>query len=182
MGFYFDQDLCIGCGECELICQTEHNPDDSISWRKVITIEEGDMLANLSYSCYHCAEPLCLPVCPVGAITKRSEDGIVLVDSQICAEARKTSECTGTPCKDACPYDVPKFGQGGTAGMQKCNLCLDRLATGEKPFCVIMCPAEALDAAPLNELTARYGDGKEAVGFEYSNAAKPSVIFKSITN
>ena len=65
--------------------------------------------------------------------------------------------------------------------MQKCNLCLDRLATGEKPFCVIMCPAEALDTAPLNELTARYGDGKEAVGFEYSNAAKPSVIFKSIT-
>jgi len=182
MGFYFDQDLCIGCGECELVCQTEHNLDASESWRKVITIEEGDVLANLSFSCYHCAEPLCLPACPVGAITKRAKDGIVLVDTQRCAEARKASECTGTPCRDACPYDVPRFKQNGKEGMQKCNLCIDRLATGEQPWCVVMCPAEALDAAPMDELIAKHGDGKVAIGFNYSEAARPSAVFKPMSS
>ena len=181
MGFYFDQTLCIGCGECELVCQTEHNLDASLSWRKVITIEKDDVLASLSYACYHCAEPPCLLACPVGTITKRPEDGIVLVDSEKCAEARRSSECIGTPCRDACPYGVPQFGPENTAGMQKCDFCLDRLAMGEKPWCVLMCPADALDAGPLDELIARYGDGKEALGFEYSDSVKPSAIFKSMT-
>lgn len=179
IGFYFDQTACMGCGECYVICQSEHALDPSMYWRKVETIEKGDVFANLSSSCYHCAQPPCMPACPVGAITKREEDGIVTVDSDACAEARKSAKCIGTSCKDKCPYGSPKFLPNKISGMMKCNLCLERLDKGEKPWCVTVCPTEALDAGPLDKLIAKYGDNKKALGFEYSEAAKPSIIFKS---
>jgi hypothetical protein len=36
----------------------------------------------------------------------------------------------------------------------------------------------ALDAGPIDELRAQYGDKTEAVAFTYSTDLKPSVIFK----
>ena len=179
MGFYFDQAACIGCGECEFICKSEHELDTAVSWRRVITTEENDLVENLSYSCYHCARPACESACPVDAIYKREQDGTVLIDSNKCAEARRNSECTGTPCKDACSYDIPQITAGQMESMSKCDFCLDRLETGESPRCVIICAMEALDAGPMDELIAKYGDGKKALGFEYFEDIGPSVIFKS---
>ena len=37
----------------------------------------------------------------------------------------------------------------------------------------------ALDTGPIEELKVKYGDIQEAVGFTYSSATKPSIIFKS---
>ena len=36
----------------------------------------------------------------------------------------------------------------------------------------------ALDAGPLPELEAKYGNVKETVGFTYSRDCKPSIVFK----
>ena len=181
IAFYFDQTMCIGCGQCEIECQTEHHVDVSTRWRKVTTIEIGDVVANLSFACYHCAEPPCLQACQVGAITKMADNGIVLVDSDKCAAARRSLDCTGTPCRDVCPYGIPEFGTGDNAKMEKCDFCLDELMRGEKPRCVVICPVNALDAGPLERLATKYGGVKEALGFRYSTAAKPSAIFKPIT-
>ena len=35
-------------------------------------------------SCLHCDEAACVTVCPTGASYKRGEDGIVLVDEELC--------------------------------------------------------------------------------------------------
>ncbi len=182
MGFYFDQTLCIGCGECELACQTAYSLDALVSWRNVITLEEGDTFSNLSYACYHCAEPPCQSACPAKAITKRSEDGIVIVDTVKCAEAKKSSICTNNPCLKKCPYKIPKFVPSIDAGMQKCDFCLDRLNKGEKPWCAVICPEKALVSGPLNELIDTYGNGKEARGFKYYDHAKPSAVFNAMPN
>jgi Fe-S-cluster-containing dehydrogenase component len=45
---------------------------------------------------------------------------------------------------EACPWGVPRFNfYVGTIG--KCDLCWERVAKGEKPFCVSACPNAALE-------------------------------------
>jgi anaerobic dimethyl sulfoxide reductase subunit B (iron-sulfur subunit) len=111
--------------------------------------------------------------CPVDAISKREEDGIVVVDRNECLGEM---ECGA--CKDACPYDVPQFGGGEDDKMQKCDFCLERWQEGRKPVCVEGCPMRALDAGPIDELKEKYGDLKEAAGFVYYQDIRPSVIMK----
>ena len=51
--------------------------------------------------CNHCTKPACLAACPMKAIRKREEDGIVLVDLQKCRGIRN--------CIRACPYKKVYF-------------------------------------------------------------------------
>ncbi len=153
IGFYFDQTRCTGCYACVVACKDWHDvPAGPASWQQVTTIERGEFpdlfVAFYTSSCYHCAQPACIAACPAGAITKRQEDGVVLVDQAKCL------------------------------GKDQCNLCPDRLEEGKKPICVAACPMRALDAGPLDELKALYGDAREAEGFIYSAELEPSIVFK----
>jgi len=178
MGFYFDQTRCTGCYTCVVACKDWHDiPPGPASWRRVVSIEKGKFpnpsVAFLSMACCHCARPLCVSACPVGAISKREQDGVVAVDGELCL-GKNSCEL----CREACPYDIPQFGAEESAKMQMCNLCLDRLAEGKNPICVDACPMRALDAGPMNRLTAKYGDIKEATGFVFSAETEPSIVFK----
>jgi anaerobic dimethyl sulfoxide reductase subunit B (iron-sulfur subunit) len=148
---------------------------------RVTSTEEGKFphlfVAYLTSTCFHCNNPVCMEACPVEAITKRNEDGIVVLDQETCVG----EEACGGLCKEACPYDSPQFGDEENAKMQKCDLCLERWQENKKPVCVEACPMRALDAGPLEELKARYGDTREAAGFVYSPEVGPSVIFKQKT-
>ena len=180
-GFYFDQSRCNGCFTCLIACKDWHEYDlgfEPANWIKVSAIEKGrfpDLSMNyLFISCLHCAHPNCLPACPVGAITKRGEDGITVVDREACLGSEG---CEGF-CKEACPYKAPEFGSEPGAKIQKCNLCLDRWAEGKKPICVTACPMRALDAGPFDKLKMEYGDIRIAEGFIYSEKVSPSIVFK----
>jgi anaerobic dimethyl sulfoxide reductase subunit B (iron-sulfur subunit) len=81
-------------------------------------------------------------------------------------------------CLQACPYDAPQFGSEENAKMQKCNFCLDRITKGQKPACVDACPMRAMDAGPIEDLTAKYGASREAEGFIYSEKLAPCIVFK----
>ncbi len=145
---------------------------------RVKTIESGKypnpFVAHLCATCYHCASPACIPACPVNAISKRPEDGIVVVDREACLG---NAECAML-CRDACPYQAPQFGAEKAAKMQKCGFCLERWAEGKKPICVAGCPMRALDAGPLEEMKVKYGKVNQAEGFAYDKKVKPSVVFK----
>ena len=98
--FYFDADRCVMCYTCEVACKSTRNVELGVSWRKVIEIWRGEFpdvsRTFVSLSCLHCAEPACEDACPAGAISKRAEDGIVVVDKD---------KCTGCQdCYSACPY------------------------------------------------------------------------------
>jgi formate dehydrogenase major subunit len=93
-------------------------------------------------------------------------------------EAKRCLNCAGHLCKDVCPYKAPQFGAEEIAQMQKCNLCAERWLTNLKPICVEACRTYALDAGPIDELIAKYGDAREGEGFVYSPIACPSVILK----
>lgn len=178
MGFYFDQTRCVGCYTCVIACKDWHSvPAGPASWIRVLTVEKGKYPYVSAYFmlvlCYHCAEAPCVPACPVGAIRKRKEDGVVVVDKGAC-QGKNRCEL----CRETCPYGAPQFGAEDNAKMQKCNFCLDRLAKNMDPICVSACPLRALDAGPLDELNAKYGALTEAEGFVYFPEAKPSIVLK----
>ncbi len=179
LAFYFDQSRCTGCFACCIACKDWHDiPPGRARWMRVSCIEEGEFpkvfVAYLASACHHCHQASCVSACPAEAITKREEDGIVVVDRDKCLGE---SVC-GAPCKLACPYDSPQFGDEENARMQKCDLCLERWQTGKKPVCVDACPTRALSSGPLDEFRAKYGDVHEAAGFIYSAELEPSTIFK----
>jgi len=114
----------------------------------------------LSVACMHCEKPACAAVCPTGAIIKRAEDGIVVVDRDKCDGCQE--------CLPACPYGVPQFGIDGT--MRKCDFCIE---IGREPVCAVSCPAEALSFGDLDELLEK-ATGKAAE--RMVGSTEPSVI------
>lgn len=179
IGFYFDQTRCTGCGACQVACKDWNDvPAGPENWMRVLYTEKGRFpevfVSYLIAPCYHCIDPVCVPACPPRAISKRDEDGIVVVDSQFCLG----NEQCDVKCLKACPYDAPQFGPEPGAKMRKCDFCLDTWQEGKLPVCVEACPTRALDAGLLDELTARYDHTQEAESFVYSNRTKPAVVFK----
>ncbi len=86
-------------------------------------------------ACHHCQQPACMASCPVDAITKRPEDGIVLIDQDICVGCRY--------CAAVCPYGAPQFN-AATETVEKCNFCVHRIDAGLEPACVTACVGRAL--------------------------------------
>ncbi len=74
--------------------------------------------------CNHCTYPACLAACPRGAIYKRPEDGIVLIDQKRCRGYRK--------CVMQCPYKKPMF-RSTTRVSEKCIACYPRIE-GQDPL------------------------------------------------
>jgi nitrate reductase beta subunit len=80
--------------------------------------------------CNHCLNPACVAACPSGALYKRGEDGIVLVDQKRCRAWRA--------CIAACPYKKV-FYNWQTGKSEKCILCFPRVETGQAPACFHSC-------------------------------------------
>ncbi|WP_040282159.1 nitrate reductase subunit beta [Tessaracoccus massiliensis] len=80
--------------------------------------------------CEHCLNPSCMAACPSGAIYKRAEDGIVLVDQDKCRGWRH--------CITGCPYKKIYFNhRSGKA--EKCTMCYPRLEVGLPTVCSETC-------------------------------------------
>ena len=80
--------------------------------------------------CEHCLNPSCMASCPSGAIYKRSEDGIVLVDQDRCRGWRQ--------CITGCPYKKIYFNhKSGKA--EKCTFCYPRVEVGIPTVCAETC-------------------------------------------
>jgi anaerobic dimethyl sulfoxide reductase subunit B (iron-sulfur subunit) len=163
-GFYFDADRCVKCRTCEVACKSTHNIEPGLKWRRVFETWDGDYpnvtRTFFSQACMHCGKPACVAVCPTGAIRKRADDGIVVVDRDKCNGCQD--------CFSACPYGVPQFGDDGI--MQKCDFCIE---INRGPACALSCPAEALSFGLLDELL-EMATGKAAR--RMSGSTEPSVI------
>lgn len=80
--------------------------------------------------CNHCANPSCVASCPSGALYKRGEDGIVLINQETCRGWRA--------CISACPYKKIYYNWK-TGKSEKCILCYPKLETGQIPNCFQSC-------------------------------------------
>jgi Fe-S-cluster-containing dehydrogenase component len=118
--------------------------------------------------CYHCDNPLCVSVCPVGATYKRT-DGIVLIDNQRCIGCKF--------CMTGCPYSTrvfawkhyPEFDEdkepyspeasspGKEGTVSKCDFCPDLIRVGKLPYCVSSCPMGVIYFGDVDEDTVTNG-------------------------
>ena len=80
--------------------------------------------------CEHCLNPACVASCPSGAMYKRDEDGIVLVDQERCRGWRY--------CVSGCPYKKVYFNWK-TGRSEKCIFCYPRLEAGLTTLCAHSC-------------------------------------------
>ncbi|GAA1594283.1 nitrate reductase subunit beta [Kribbella karoonensis] len=80
--------------------------------------------------CEHCLNPSCAASCPSGAIYKRTEDGIVLVDQDRCRGWRM--------CISGCPYKKVYFNHR-TGKAEKCTFCFPRVEVGIPTVCSETC-------------------------------------------
>ena len=80
--------------------------------------------------CEHCLNPSCAASCPSGAIYKRAEDGIVLVDQDRCRGWRM--------CVTGCPYKKVYFNHR-TGKAEKCTFCFPRIEVGMPTVCSETC-------------------------------------------
>jgi nitrate reductase / nitrite oxidoreductase, beta subunit len=111
--------------------------------------------------CEHCLNPACAASCPSGAIYKRVEDGIVLVDQDKCRGWRM--------CVTGCPYKKVFFNHR-TGKAEKCTFCFPRIEVGIPTVCSETCvgrlryvglvlydPDRVLDAAATPDEQDLYG-------------------------
>jgi len=80
--------------------------------------------------CNHCLNPACVAACPSGAIYKRAEDGVVLVNENECKAWRM--------CIAACPYKKVYYNWS-SGKSEKCIMCFPRMETGQAPACAHSC-------------------------------------------
>jgi molybdopterin-containing oxidoreductase family iron-sulfur binding subunit len=119
-------------------------------------------MSYITLSCQHCENPACTRVCPVGATYKDEKAGIVHQDYSMCIGCRM--------CMAACPYtgvrsfnwEEPQYAIDVRLGdadtpehqkhtVEKCTLCAHRIARGEEPACVDVCPARARHFGDLDD-------------------------------
>ena len=191
---------CANARKCVEACQEGHLLPKSHEWIKLYSIQDAEHTSPywLPRPCFHCDNPLCVSVCPVGATYKR-DDGIVLVDSKRCIGCKF--------CMTGCPYSARTFHWGdpevevpddnvydpelnippveGTVG--KCIFCADKLRKNELPRCLQACPMGAIyfgdlveDAITNGVETLRFSETmeqKHGYRFLESLGTHPSVYY-----
>ncbi len=106
------------------------DPDMRGIERQVQFAFEQTFMFYLPRICEHCLNPSCVASCPSGAIYKRQEDGIVLVDEEACRGWRY--------CVSGCPYKKVYFNWR-TYKAEKCTFCYPRIEAGMPTICSETC-------------------------------------------
>jgi Fe-S-cluster-containing dehydrogenase component len=196
-----DLSKCKNARKCVDACQQGHHLPKTQEWMKVYLMQDSEESSPYWFPkpCFHCDNPMCASVCPVGATYKRS-DGIVLIDNQRCIGCKF--------CMTGCPYSVRVFNWKkydemeksrdityspetnvpeieGTVG--KCVFCADLLRKNELPRCVQACPMGVIYFGNLIDDTISNGTDtvrfsqliKEKGGYRYLEqlGTQPSVYY-----
>ncbi len=186
-----------GCTDCIVACDKTHNvphlPTSAHEvkwiWKEPLENVFPDQASRYAADalrgkpvpifCNHCDNPPCVRVCPTQATWKR-EDGIVMMDWHRCIGCRY--------CVAGCPYGSrsfnwvdprphvrplnPEFPTRSKGVVEKCNLCEERLARGQRPACVDACRKRAMVFGNLNDPTSEL---REVLRARYAIRRKPEL-------
>lgn len=110
-----------------------NDPDLTPEEKQMIQEFETVFMFHLPRLCNHCLNPACVASCPSGAVYKRGEDGIVLINQEKCKAWRY--------CVSACPYKKIYYNWN-TQKSEKCIMCYPRMENGEPTICSQSCPGK----------------------------------------
>lgn len=201
-GMVIDLKKCMGCQTCATSCHLANNLPQGIWWNRVLT-EGGDTIdtvegtypncsiRHIPVACQHCENPACVKVCPVGATYKDEQTGVVRQDYEKCIGCRM--------CMAACPYtgvrsfnwDEPRYTVGFAVGevespvhqkhtVEKCTLCVGRVAKGQQPKCVEACLGVARYFGDLDDPdseVSRFIREREYMQLLPDEGTRPSVYY-----
>lgn len=161
----FDQNKCVGCGDCKAACNEANHLPPGISRllmeRKYVRV-----------SCQQCQDAPCVTVCPTGAAHHDPETGIVTMDPDRCVGCKY--------CIVACPYNA-RFINAETKVADNCDFCLHtRFAEGRKPACVESCKYDALVFGNVNDpysYISRLIRAKDTVRIRPELGTRPSLRY-----
>ena len=163
VGMLYDSTLCVGCKACVYACRKANfDLDDSsylskkdaadTRWQDVYELDyrtrniikmytnpdDPKDYAFIKRACNHCNHAGCVSACPVKAMTKNPETGVVEYDKSRCVGCRY--------CQLACPFNVPAFEwHQAIPKIVKCEMCRDtNLKTKGITACAEVCPAKAI--------------------------------------
>jgi Fe-S-cluster-containing dehydrogenase component len=137
----FFRNDCMGCHACEVACKQEHGL--GVGPRLVRVIENSPDF--FPVYCHHCADAPCKKACPVEAIS-RNELGVVTIDRERCIGCKE--------CMEACPFGAMQYDDDADTAI-KCDLCLDRIASGLAPACSSVCPTGCISWGDSRAISER---------------------------
>ena len=177
VGMLYDSTQCIGCRACVVACReangtTPELPESLAGWNpgawdvaedisgdtfNVIRVymdgtkehkdREVDGYAFVKRHCLHCMDPSCVSVCPVSAMIKDPDTGVVTHDPDACIGCRY--------CVYGCPFGVPQYQLDKPFGeITECEFCSHLQAKGEVPACCDVCPTGASLFGRVDDLQA----------------------------
>jgi complex iron-sulfur molybdoenzyme family reductase subunit beta len=140
----------------ETVLKPDKKPEGGPNWDE--DVGEGEYPNSyyfyLPRICNHCTNPACLAACPMKAIRKREQDGVVLVDLEHCRGIRH--------CIRACPYKKVYFNptrakpEAGLEGQsEKCIFCFPRIEKGLPPACAAQCVGRVRHVGYLDDRDGR---------------------------
>src|SRR3990172_766758 len=172
LGILYDATVCIGCKACQVACKqfndmpVEHSSNEQI-WDDPLDLSSKTLNIIKAYKdgtgetkdsefngysfikrhCMHCVDPACVSACPVSALTKTPENGVVKYNKDACIGCRY--------CQVACPFNIPKFEWDKPfPRIRKCQLCDHRYKEGKFSACCEFCPTGASIFGNVNDLLA----------------------------
>ena len=199
----FDLAKCKGAGKCLSACSKMHYLPPQRSYIKLLKMQDAELSSPywMPSPCFHCDNPPCVKVCPVGATFKLS-DGIVAIDNERCIGCRF--------CMAACPYSARTFNWDDDSynlsleqieqiephelcsshikgTVEKCDFCPHNLVQNKLPDCVPACPYGVIyfgdeneDAVTNGEETVKLSELlKNKAGYRYFEelGTKPRVYY-----
>ena len=127
-----DPDKCTSCKQCEKVCSLKHEGECNPALSRIKVMRDeimGQYFVTVPVVCQQCEIPMCMEVCPTGAIYEDPATSAKLVDKERCIGCRM--------CVISCPLGAIEVHPVKHTAF-KCDLC------GGDPECVKICLAEAL--------------------------------------
>ena len=174
LSLMIDLNRCIGCCTCIVACRNHHElvdhvqamPNEIPYYLRVESRRSGTYpdvgVDTWVVPCQHCPQPACMASCPVDAINKDPQTGIVRIDKDTCTGCNAApgkfflEKQKSSPCRVNCPAHIHVQGYVGLAGQGKYREALE-LIKKDAPLPAVLgrvCPHPCEGACKRSEVDA----------------------------